>query len=211
MKIGRLEYNTIIAWFVSSDYPESELRARANQYFDDNPDFFDKIIALINIEKNKRLKELNELMLTNPESDYEEFKESIKVNEYDNHLKITEKLKEEFLNDPFPNYYEEEIIENSLEIKKKQQLLLLDYLGIIDYLNKEYELNKTKFAKLIGYITDKTPERSLLTYLDKNMTPPDKKRDCRTKENYNQIIKILEDVGLNDLSLEVLKDKNKLE
>ena len=104
------------------------------------------------------------------------------------------------------------VVDSAIEITHRQQYLLLHYLGIIKYIEDQFphlKKNKTKLAKLIGYILDKTPDRSVLTYIDLPVKNIKGNNNCRTAENYRYLQSIFSELELADLMNRLVLDKGK--
>jgi hypothetical protein len=88
------------------------------------------------------------------------------------------------------------------ETTTKQQILLLYYLGIL----KKIDLENTKKAVLLSKLLNANVQniRECLTYVNA------KKSKIKTKDNLKSVLKIFNDLNLNELKELVIKDLDKL-
>ena len=112
-----------------------------------------------------------------------------------------ERMIKKFMNEKTPNKKK-----SGEETTTKQQLLILHYLGILDFIKIS---ETTKKAKLLSVLLnrDKQNIREALTYIDSRKIEDS---GIKTVENLNAILPLFEEIGLIEALNQIKTDLEKL-
>lgn len=102
----------------------------------------------------------------------------------------------------------EKVDDNIASFSTKQQILLMYYLGMLEGIID----NKTKAANILSALLGKSADnlRQYLSYLETDPKKTSRKYVCKTPENLDFVEKKLRELGFEDLSEQVKKEKDKL-